>query len=544
MGNPTDRSATTGAGWWTNARVSVKILLAVGVVALVALVTGAVSWVRLDTLNEQVQGIKNESMVRQANLLRVQNATAAMYRGMYLFGTADSAEGKAEGEKLVKDAESELDAAGSAYTSTPSTSAGWRQQVELYGASWNTYRGLLNVVLFGDAAPAGVTVPTSVAELGKAFTDSENGMNSAIDALSALEQAEGQAAAEAADSTVASARLWTVGVLVVGLALALLLALLTGRSIGRRLERVRDVLASMADGDLTGSAPVDSRDEVGEMAVAVNRATENVRGAVSALAGSAQALAVNSRQLSSSADRIAGSAQDTAGRTDELAETSEEVSRNVQTVAAGAEQMGAAIQEISQSASDAADVAAQAVQAAAVTNATVAKLGESSVEIGNVVKVITSIAEQTNLLALNATIEAARAGEAGKGFAVVANEVKDLAQETARATEDISRRVEAIQADTGGAVTAIEEIGQIIARINDYQLTIASAVEEQTATTQEMNRGINEAAVGTTRIAGSISTVAGATRTTSATVVETQGAAMELSRMSAELQEQVDRFRI
>jgi methyl-accepting chemotaxis protein len=172
----------------------------------------------------------------------------------------------------------------------------------------------------------------------------------------------------------------------------------------------------------------------------------------------------------------------------------------------------------------------------------VTKLGDSSAEIGDVVKVITSIAEQTNLLALNATIEAARAGEAGKGFAVVANEVKELAQETAKATEDIARRVQAIQGDTTEAVDAIGEIAAIVAQISDRQTTIASAVEEQTATTQEMSRSVAEAAGGTGQIAANITSVSTAADATTQALGQTRTAVDELSRMAADLRTTVARF--
>ena len=208
------------------------------------------------------------------------------------------------------------------------------------------------------------------------------------------------------------------------------------------------------------------------------------------------------------------------------------------------EEMTASIREIAQNATEAASVATGAVGVASQAQDTVASLGESSAEIGQVIKVITSIAQQTNLLALNATIEAARAGDAGKGFAVVANEVKELAKETAKATEDIGRKIEAIQGDTSGAVSAISEISEVIGRINDIQTTIASAVEEQTATTNEIARSVTEAAGGANGIADDISQVASAADDTRQGAQNTLQSATELSTMAAELKAQVGRFRV
>jgi methyl-accepting chemotaxis protein len=220
------------------------------------------------------------------------------------------------------------------------------------------------------------------------------------------------------------------------------------------------------------------------------------------------------------------------------------VSRSVQTVASGTEEMNAAIREISGSASMAAGVAASGVESAREAGETIGQLGRSSAEIGEVVKLITSIAEQTNLLALNATIEAARAGDAGKGFAVVASEVKDLAQETARATEDISGRVQAIQHDTDAAVAAIDRISAIIREVNEHSTTIAAAVEEQTATTNEMSRNIVEAATGSGEIAESVTGVATAAQITAEGVAEAQETASQLELMSRELNDVVTQFRI
>jgi methyl-accepting chemotaxis protein len=341
----------------------------------------------------------------------------------------------------------------------------------------------------------------------------------------------------------AATRRVLVGLLALGLAVGGGVALLVVRHVRRTVRDVERVVAAMADGDLTVTADVHGGDELGRMARGLAEAQASMRRMLAEVADAATALAASAEQLTAVGQQVASGAEETSAQAEVVATAADEVSRHVRDAASGAEEMGGSIRRIAESAHDAAKVAAEATAVAAEANDQVARLGASSAEIGDVVRAITAIAEQTNLLALNATIEAARAGEAGRGFAVVAGEVKELAQETARATDDVVRLVQAIRTDTEGAVAAIERIVATISAINDRQATIAAAVEEQTATTSAMARSVADAAGGSSEIAGTITGVAEAAGTTTHVLTDMEAAIEALARMSADLRGRVGTFR-
>jgi len=332
---------------------------------------------------------------------------------------------------------------------------------------------------------------------------------------------------------------------VLGVIVSLVVASVLVRSISGGVARMVNMIKEVAANNLTvADMEIKSQDEIGQAGIALNKMKNNLHEVIQSIAGTAVQVASASEELSSTSQQITANSEETSAQAKVVSTATEQVSQNLQTVATGAEEMGSTIKEIAKNATEAAKVATGAVKVAENTTVTVSKLGDSSTEIGQVIKVITSIAQQTNLLALNATIEAARAGEAGKGFAVVANEVKELAKETAKATEDISRKIEAIQTDTKAAVDAIAEISAVINQINGISNTIATAVEEQNATTNEMARNVSEAARGSGEITSNISGVAQAAESTSRGASDTQKAAQQLVETSAELRRLVEQFKI
>jgi methyl-accepting chemotaxis protein len=537
-GSVPTRQGFSFARWVKDRKVRTKILAAVLIVAAIGAMIGLFAVSRMSQLNVKTGEVYKYNLELSAtgqlrnafNRTRINSLDRILARD-------DAA--RAKGADALHTSEAEAAAAVTAYQSFD-VEPGRAQELAAFDQAWRKYVSLVEnkIVPLSDRGDL-----AAIAKIrSEQVTPLLNSMRGNLDALAEMTVVKSAAAKQEAHDTYASARTLVLLLIVCATSLGVVLALYVASLIIGPLRRVSEVLRAVATGDLTQTVNLSSRDEIGLMATALDEANRRTRETIVAVAGNATALSSSSEEMSATSNQIASTAEETSAQAQTVSAAAEEISRSVESVAAASEEMGTSIQEIARNANNAAAVAAEAVSIASATNDTVTKLGESSIEIGNVIKTITSIAEQTNLLALNATIEAARAGEAGKGFAVVATEVKELAQETARATEDIASRVQAIQKDTVGAVEAIARISSVIGRISEFQTTIAAAVEEQTATTDETNRNVADASTGVQEIATNITGVADSARLTSQGVQDAQQTSIELARMSSELSDLVAKF--
>ncbi|MET4262232.1 methyl-accepting chemotaxis protein [Bradyrhizobium sp. S3.12.5] len=406
------------------------------------------------------------------------------------------------------------------------------------------------------------------ASMMQTFRELEPGMREVRATVERLDKQADVAEAATRDAV----RMWMMIAFLVTVAVLTVVGFLLGRSISKTLSGMVDAMTRLARGELSVAVPgVGRQDEIGEMAGAVEvfrtnmteaerlraeqaeadtrrraqrkadmkRLADDFEGAVGEIIETVSSAAT---ELEASSNTLTRAAERSNGLATSVASASEEASANVQSVSSASEEMTSSISEISRQVQESARVADVAVEQAQRTNARVGELTKAAGRIGDVVDLINTIAGQTNLLALNATIEAARAGEAGRGFAVVASEVKALAEQTAKATGEIGQHIGAIQTATEDSVSAIKEIGDTIARMSEISSTIAAAVEEQGAATQEISRNIQHAAQGTSDVSANIGEVQRGAGETGAASAQVHSAAQSLSQESSRLKSEVARF--
>jgi methyl-accepting chemotaxis protein len=379
--------------------------------------------------------------------------------------------------------------------------------------------------------------------LANALSDADDQFGDNLDKLFDAETAAADAIAVAARVDAGFHRNVMILIAIVAALVAVLIGLLVARAITAPVRRVQRVLEALASGDLTVEADVYSKDEIGQMADSMTRASASLRSTIATMEHSAAELSGASAQLAAGNQSIGAQIGTSASQSAHVAAAATNVSANTRALTEASAQLQTAISEIASNASQASQIAGEAVTTVEAATATIDELKDSSTGIGEILKVITAIAEQTNLLALNATIEAARAGEAGKGFAVVAHEVKELAQQTATATEDIAQRVTAIQGSSARASTSVVSARQVIERINELQASIAAAVEEQTATAAEMHRNVNATATSSADIAANVDAIAVAAQTSKAGVEGNHEVVAALTTLAGQLSSQVAHFR-
>ena len=525
--------------WFMNRKVGTKQILAFSAVLLVTVFLGIFSLLKLVAIRATTVDLSDRRVPAIQSLSELQTG-AMQYRvsemSFVFLNDPDERALRADNMKAGMETVAKAEADFEPLIETPEERKTYETIVQDVEQCKAASRTILDFVQKNDGADATSEVLGNAAGV---FSQLMSDVQAEVDL-----KVQGAAKAKLKSAALYRRSVWWIsGGLVLAAVLSLVLALATTRSIANPVRNVGTVVSRIASGDITSEdLALDSSDELGELAQNVNLMRKNLGEMIISVSMSAERIAIASEEFTSTNQRITSNSVEASEQASAVSAATDHLKHNLETVATGTEQMSVTIQDIARNAAESARVASEAVKTAEITNGVVSKLGESSAEIGQVVKVITGIARQTNLLALNATIEAARAGDAGKGFAVVANEVKELAKQTTKATEDISQKVTAIQSDTKDCVSAIATIGAIIDQVNGIAGTIASAVEQQSAATDKISRNLSEAARGSLEIAQNIGGLAQTARSTMSGAEGSQKAAGELARMSTELHGLVSKF--
>jgi methyl-accepting chemotaxis protein len=550
--------------------LSIKSLL-IGLFALMAIVVGGEGFLaitKISAVNHSVVDISTNWMpaMNAARQVEVLAERRRIYIARHIMHTTEQA--MTTEESVLQRTADALTAARKRYEALIANDEERRvyaQFSQAYDAYYPFVGEVMKLSRAGKKAEAGTLYS---GDMSRRFTEVRNFLMKMIE----IQEVGAKAATDAAAANYSSARMMTITTLVIGLLIAAAAMAFSFFGIARPIGRITDSMGVLASGDTKAEIPFAARkDEIGRMAAAVQVFKDNmirtreleaeqkaaeVRSAAQRKAdmhkladefqAAVGAIVDTVSSASTELEAAAGTLTKTAEVTQELSGTvaaaSEQASANVQSVASATEEMTSSVNEISRQVQESSKIAAEAVKQAQQTDGRINELSKAAGRIGDVVKLITAIAEQTNLLALNATIEAARAGEAGRGFAVVASEVKQLASQTAKATDEIGTQIAGMQTATQDSVAAIKEIGGTIGRISEIASTIAAAVEEQGAATQEIARNVGEAAKGTAQVASNITDVnrgAGETGSASAQVLSS---AQSLSHESNHLKGEVDKF--
>jgi len=523
-------------------RIATKLGLLAVIAATITGVSGAVAIVeagRVAAAGETVESMDQLNLaVKQADVVH-SNAQLTLRNAALASTAADRQQALADQKSIAGQIETVRIAENNILSGTPGDV---RAAVSALQAALSNY--MTSVVLATEQLGSLVSPDPRIKTLldadalRVAEVDAKTG---AAEDLLAKDAADAAAALRAAQSAL---RLAVVVTLLIGIVLIAGVSWLITRSITRPIAHMVNALRALARKDLTVSVDGDRKDEIGVMGRALGAAVADLRATMHRLRSSASTLGDAAQELDTVSSTMQGSAHATAEQADHVSAAARQVTAGADTMAAATEEMSTSIRDIAQNATASAVVAQTAVRDVNDMSGAVERLGRASSEIGEIVRAITAIAEQTNLLALNATIEAARAGESGKGFAVVAGEVKDLAQATARATQDIAGKITAIQETAGETTRTMAGVGAVVAKMTDYQTMIAAAVEEQSATTVELSRNVSDVAGSAGSIASNIGEMSQTAGVTSASATSTRHSAGQLRTLAAEFQDLVSTFRM